>query len=147
MEVLHRPECWSVDGIYMGATPIPLRDVAPLTNFSEEARERIGLAVIGPKPPDEWLKFVGCQMRSRAFMEWFWYRGVDPDSRRKSIPKWMRDTVIERDAGICQLCGDPVADDDVHIDHITPVSLGGRNEINNLQVAHSTCNLRKGNRI
>jgi 5-methylcytosine-specific restriction endonuclease McrA len=35
---------------------------------------------------------------------------------------------------------------DVHIDHIVPYSLGGPDELYNLQVAHSSCNIRKGAR-
>ena len=54
--------------------------------------------------------------------------------------------VIERDGLMCQICGVDVDADDVHIDHIHPVSLGGRNQLDNLQVAHSFCNLSKGAR-
>lgn len=55
--------------------------------------------------------------------------------------------VIERDGLICQLCGGAVERSDVHIDHIYPYSLGGATALNNLQVAHSLCNIRKGARV
>ena len=35
----------------------------------------------------------------------------------------------------------------IHVDHIVPVSLGGRSEIANLQAVHLKCNLRKHNNI
>lgn len=54
----------------------------------------------------------------------------------------------------CTLCGDAV---DLSlrfpdpfsgsVDHIVPVARGGSNEINNLQLAHLVCNMRKGSRV
>lgn len=43
----------------------------------------------------------------------------------------------------CHLCGDPGADS---IDHILPVSKGGRDYWWNLAPAHLSCNVRRGNR-
>ena len=65
---------------------------------------------------------------------------------REKIPQGLRRAVIERDGLQCRLCGHEVDPDDVHIDHIQPVTKGGRNRLDNLQVAHSRCNIRKGNR-
>lgn len=65
---------------------------------------------------------------------------------REKIPSRLRRAVLERDGLVCGLCGHDVDEDDVHIDHITPVTRGGRNRLDNLQVAHSLCNIRKGNR-
>ncbi len=36
--------------------------------------------------------------------------------------------------------------DDLHIDHVVPVSRGGLTEPENLQTLCAPCNLRKGNR-
>lgn len=47
----------------------------------------------------------------------------------------------------CSLCGLPVKDEEKTIDHIIPLSRGGTNECSNLQIAHSSCNKRKGNRL
>ena len=52
-----------------------------------------------------------------------------------------------RDNYTCQICGATVKDGvKLHIDHIVPVSKGGTNDINNLQVLCKQCNLEKHNR-
>lgn len=49
--------------------------------------------------------------------------------------------VIERDHGICHLCGQPGADT---ADHVIPRSVGGSDALSNLKAAHRRCNLVKG---
>lgn len=71
----------------------------------------------------------------------------DTSSRRPKLRPSLRAAVIERDEGVCGLCGGPVPPDDIHLDHIIPRSLGGPDEFANLQVTHSACNMRKGNRV
>lgn len=71
-------------------------------------------------------------------------RPPDPEKRRKYLSPDMRRMVIARDGLMCRLCSNEVAAEDVHIDHITPVALGGTNELTNLQVTHSRCNIAKG---
>ena len=119
-------------------------EVFPLEQFPPEKREEIARLVAQDWPPPKWLRFGLAQMVSRAWYEWHWERGINPHSRRDEIPRWMRAAVLERDGLVCQLCGGDVAPGDVHLDHIKPWSKGGLNSVNNLQVAHSTCNLRKG---
>lgn len=120
----------------------------PLALFPLDDQERIAAAVAQPRPPEKWLSLGCAQIHSRAWLEWYRQRGVDPYRLREHIPAWMRDAVIERDGDICQLCGDPVAPSDVlHLDHIVPHSLGGHDTVANLQVAHALCNMRKGNRV
>jgi 5-methylcytosine-specific restriction endonuclease McrA len=56
--------------------------------------------------------------------------------------------IRERDGGICQLCGEPIDDPKQRsIDHIVPLALGGTHEPANVQLAHRTCNSRKGPRL
>lgn len=52
-------------------------------------------------------------------------------------------SVIERDAGICYLCGLPGADT---ADHIVAKRNGGTDDPDNLAAAHRACNSRKGAR-
>ena len=67
---------------------------------------------------------------------------------RPWMPKSIREAVIARDGMCCQLCGGEIASRrDLHVDHIHPYSHGGETVIENLQVAHAACNVRKGARL
>lgn len=59
--------------------------------------------------------------------------------------------VVEKTNGLCGLCGEEVSlelkhphPDSLSIDHIIPLSLGGDDTLENVQVAHLSCNLKKG---
>lgn len=68
--------------------------------------------------------------------------------------------LMERDRGVCQLCGRPVDESDhvyrgdvfmagndyPSIDHIAPLSKGGVHQWNNVQLAHRLCNSIKCNK-
>ncbi len=62
---------------------------------------------------------------------------------RKPIPPWTRTAVFARDGYRCRRCNTV---HDLQIDHVTPVSWGGGNELSNLQTLCGRCNRRKGNR-
>lgn len=121
------------------------RNVFPLTSFSLSKQEEIAAAVAAPVPPPKWLRLVGADIPSRAWYEWHWQRGIDPDAKERIAPS-VRAAVIRRDGFVCHLCGGRVERGDVHIDHVEPRSKGGATTLANLKVAHSRCNLRKGNR-
>lgn len=55
--------------------------------------------------------------------------------------------IWQRDGGICHICGGLVAPDDVHFDHVIPLSKGGPHTYDNIKVAHSACNLRKRDKL
>lgn len=46
--------------------------------------------------------------------------------------------------GLCGLCFEPVRLDRMTVDHIVPLSSGGRHEYANVQPAHGLCNHVKG---
>jgi len=51
----------------------------------------------------------------------------------------------EKDGNICSLCNNRIMDiDDAHVDHIKRYSEGGETKIDNAQITHRYCNLRKG---
>jgi hypothetical protein len=58
----------------------------------------------------------------------------------------LRAEVILRCGLVCGICGGPVPETDVQIDHVIPLARGGPHEAANLQVSHSLCNQRKGAR-
>jgi 5-methylcytosine-specific restriction endonuclease McrA len=49
--------------------------------------------------------------------------------------------VVARYGGVCLCCG---ADEDLTVDHVRPVILGGSSDISNLQPLCKSCNSRKG---
>lgn len=68
---------------------------------------------------------------------------------RRNIPLGLRFRVFSRDRFKCVLCGDNPPrnpDCDLHVDHITPWSKGGRTEFVNLRTLCAQCNVGRGNR-
>ena len=59
----------------------------------------------------------------------------------------IRQLVIARDGMLCRICLTECQTENLHIDHIIPKSIGGSDDLSNLQVAHAWCNQRKGNRV
>jgi hypothetical protein len=56
------------------------------------------------------------------------------------VSRQMRETVLERDGHKCVACG---ATETLEIDHVTPISKGGKSETGNLQTLCRPCNRRK----
>lgn len=65
-------------------------------------------------------------------------------SYRKQIRPSTRYAVFERDGYRCRICGRGADDVMLHIDHIVPVSRGGKNAMSNLRVLCADCNHGKG---
>jgi len=70
-------------------------------------------------------------------------------SRRRPTEE-LREAVIfhlaERDGVNCQLCHQSIAWEDISIDHIVPVSRGGAHRLENFQLTHKFCHIRRENR-
>lgn len=72
------------------------------------------------------------------------------DKKRKYIPQDIKLKLAARDGAKCRYCH---ATDNLHIDHINPVSkyqnrgFNDVNEIDNLQLLCQSCNLKKSNKI
>lgn len=67
-------------------------------------------------------------------------------NQRKLMTPELRLKIEERDSYTCQICGKVMYDEvGLHIDHIHPVSKGGKTVVSNLQVLCSKCNGRKSN--
>lgn len=69
-----------------------------------------------------------------------------PKVKRKAVSKKLRFEVFKRDSFTCQYCGKKAPDVVLHIEHITPVSKGGKNTMMNLVTSCVECNLGKGAR-
>ena len=79
----------------------------------------------------DWLRIVD----DRCTLRWF----TNISAIRKSIGSKLRSEILS--PGCCTYCG---SDKDLQIDHIIPVSKGGRTEKENLQPLCRTCNTQKG---
>lgn len=68
-------------------------------------------------------------------------------AKRKGITSRKRFDVFKRDSFTCQYCGSSSPDVVLQIDHITPVSKGGTNDIVNLITSCIDCNSGKSDKI
>lgn len=67
---------------------------------------------------------------------------------RAKLTMSLRYKIFCKDDFKCQICGRSAKDGAIlHIDHIIPISKGGRTEIDNLRTLCQSCNLGKGSRV
>ena len=68
--------------------------------------------------------------------------------QRNLMTASLRYDVLRRDGFRCQICGASASDGALlHVDHIIPVSKGGKTEFSNLRTLCDRCNLGKGDKI
>lgn len=97
-----------------------------------------------PSPSDHW---TNPSKRARAAERKAILRGASPhDSERFTISDLMH--IYGSD---CSICGEPIPASlawphplSASIDHVTPLSKGGKHRIDNAKPAHLACNMRKG---
>ena len=65
---------------------------------------------------------------------------------RAKVSNELRQEIFERDGYTCVNCGS-TEKESLEIDHIMPISKGGKTEPSNLQTLCRNCNIRKGNNI
>lgn len=71
-------------------------------------------------------------------------------SQRSAMTAQMRESVLRRDNWTCQICGNSVYKEPnllLEVDHIIPVSKGGKTEPNNLQTLCWKCNRSKSDKL
>jgi 5-methylcytosine-specific restriction endonuclease McrA len=61
--------------------------------------------------------------------------------------RFTRRNIFYRDRNRCQYCGGVFVQRDLNLDHVVPLSRGGRSEWTNVVAACVPCNGRKGNRF
>ena len=61
------------------------------------------------------------------------------------LSKGIRKFLIARQDGLCAICGG--VPNKWHLDHVVPLSRGGKNEDDNVQMTCHTCNMKKGAKI
>ena len=67
-------------------------------------------------------------------------------NQRSLMTKELKQSIIERDGCICQMCHKQCSPSEIEIDHIQPVSKGGLTIKSNLQVLCKSCNRSKSNK-
>lgn len=65
--------------------------------------------------------------------------------RRKNTVRFSKSSVFLRDEYRCAYCESPVNRKSATLDHVLPISLGGKSTFENTVCACSNCNSRKGN--
>lgn len=63
---------------------------------------------------------------------------------RIKFPKEIRKMLYHNADGRCVLCGRKIIYDDMSLDHVTPLSMGGADRVENLQCTCMACNMFKG---
>ena len=87
-----------------------------------------------------WRRSLGSSNSPMAFDE-----GEDvPSYERVVFPPRVRNALFVEQRGRCRYCGRRMSNRQLEIDHKWPVSRNGGNELSNLQLLCTACNLRKG---
>jgi 5-methylcytosine-specific restriction endonuclease McrA len=68
-------------------------------------------------------------------------------TNRHKISKDIKSRVFAKSNNICYLCGLFLSPFDFNIDHVNPISKGGKNTLKNMKATHKKCNELKGNKI
>lgn len=115
-------------------------EVLEPTNPYELLRFRTsrGVSVLYTKATGEQTPTGECALALKAYQKGgAWDAGVK-SSRVKLSPRVK--SLIARDGSCCFLCLQPMAEDDISIDHLVPVAHGGPNHMSNLVLMHPQCN-------
>ena len=68
--------------------------------------------------------------------------------KERRTKQFIRKQLINKNGAVCAICGNPIETmKDCTIDHIIPISKGGLTTIDNCQLAHKNCNVKKGDKI
>jgi len=66
--------------------------------------------------------------------------------KRKTHPRFSKNNVYLRDMNTCQYCGNEFSKHDLTLDHVLPISKGGKTNWTNIVTACKSCNVKKGSR-
>jgi predicted restriction endonuclease len=92
---------------------------------------------------EDWIKRKSNGMLIPLFVKYLENRFTNKTKPNRYISKKIRNDVLKRYNHTCVKCG---STKNLEIDHIKPISKGGINEFNNLQVLCKNCNLKKSNK-
>lgn len=130
------PGHWKVGGY----TAEELRLTNPihekLGKYTIESYDRLWLSIL--EMPGWKETFKNYKVKNNQFAQ----------KQRSLVKPGLRYDIFKRDNFRCQICGATQADGaKLHVDHIVPVSKGGKTEWSNLRTLCDRCNLGKGSKI
>lgn len=67
--------------------------------------------------------------------------------RRRRMPRFSKTNLYLRDLYTCQYCNNPFSRNSLTLDHVRPISLGGKTNWENIVAACGPCNTAKGNKM
>jgi 5-methylcytosine-specific restriction endonuclease McrA len=70
------------------------------------------------------------------------------DNRQITLSVLEKQKLISLQSNICPICKGPLfIQDEIEIDHINPLAVGGKDRFLNLQATHKICNRKKGVKV
>lgn len=90
---------------------------------------------------DDFINTVSYRLKTPRVIILLFYDSLPP--RRV---KFTRKNIYRRDNNTCQYCGRRLRTEELNLDHVVPLSRGGKNTWENVVCSCITCNMRKGNR-
>jgi 5-methylcytosine-specific restriction endonuclease McrA len=76
------------------------------------------------------------------------YRAVRRANEENAFDEYVDRKVVWYLYGMmCGICWQPVTFEEMHVDHIIPLSKGGRHSYKNVQASHPACNLKKACKV
>lgn len=98
-----------------------------------------------PPPPTEWDN-PALRRRADDFGDAMRLRRARIHGATTNRPV-VRRLIIIRDKSTCWICKRVVPEDEIHLDHVIPLSRGGKHDPDNIKVACASCNLWKATRL
>ncbi len=122
--------------------------------FTYRARIRCEVRYTSPKGQNSYWRFQEWDFEGlyREFQEMRQVREEQSTTKflrrqeRQRVTARVRYEVFTRDGHRCRVCGNTSEVEPLHVDHIVPISKGGRSDLDNLQTLCQSCNLGKSDR-
>lgn len=67
--------------------------------------------------------------------------------RNATVEKVDYEVILQEYNSICYICGENIARDDLHFDHVIPLARGGEHSADNIRPTHAACNMWKKARM
>jgi 5-methylcytosine-specific restriction endonuclease McrA len=93
-------------------------------------------------PDDDYVRTVHFEIQAPRVIRLLGY-----DRLPKQKVKFNRRNIFARDGNRCQYCGKKFSSSELSLDHVVPISRGGKSTWENVVCACLPCNVKKGNKL